>query len=98
MSPFIISDLLWNNLTMYFLYCMSYFGHSVLRRTRSLLSLESNFLISDRFILLYTISLKDALLGLKKCLATESPLKMMKIASYFILKSLFVLKIFKFLS
>ena len=31
-------------------------------------------------------------------LATESPLKMMKHAFYFMLKALYVLKIFKFLS
>ena len=37
-------------------------------------------------------------LCLKQFLATESPLKMMKNAFYFTLKSLFVLKIFKFLS
>ena len=37
-------------------------------------------------------------LGLRKLLATESPLKMMKNAFYFNLKALFILKIFKFLS
>ena len=37
-------------------------------------------------------------LCLKQFLATEYPLKMMKNAFYFTLKSLFVLKIFKFLS
>ena len=42
--------------------------------------------------------LKGALLGLKQFLATESPLKTMKNAFYFILKALLVLKIFKFLS
>ena len=36
--------------------------------------------------------------GLRKFLATESPLKMMKNAFYFTSKTLFVLKIFKFLS
>ena len=41
---------------------------------------------------------KGALLGLRQYLATGSPLKMMKNAFYFILKGLFVLKIFKFLS
>ena len=41
---------------------------------------------------------KDALSGLRKFLATESPLKMMKNAFYFTSKTLFVLKIFKFLS
>ena len=41
---------------------------------------------------------KDALSGLRQFLATESPLKMMKNAFYFIIKALFVLKIFKFLS
>ena len=41
---------------------------------------------------------KGALSGLRKFLATESPLKMMKNAFYFTSKTLFVLKIFKFLS
>ena len=41
---------------------------------------------------------KGALSGLRQFLATESPLKMMKNALYFTLKTLFVLKIFKFLS
>ena len=35
---------------------------------------------------------------LRQSLASESPLKMMKDAFYFILKALFGLKIFKFLS
>ena len=38
------------------------------------------------------------LLGLRQFLATESPLKMMKNAFYFMLKALFVRKIFQFLS
>ena len=42
--------------------------------------------------------IKGALSGLRKFLATESPLKMMKNAFYFTPKALFVLKIFKFLS
>ena len=41
---------------------------------------------------------KGSLSGLRQFLATESPLKVMKNAFYFISKSLFVLKIFKFLS
>ena len=41
--------------------------------------------------------LKGALAGLRPFLANESLLKMMK-NEYFILKALFVLKIFKFLS
>ena len=36
--------------------------------------------------------------GLRQLLITESPLKVMKNAFYFTLKSLFVLKVFKFLS
>ena len=43
-------------------------------------------------------SIKGALSGLKQFLVTESPLKMMKNAFYFISKALFILKIFKFLS
>ena len=43
-------------------------------------------------------SIKGALAGLKHFLATESPFKMMKNTFYFNLKSVFVLKIFNFLS
>ena len=42
--------------------------------------------------------LKGALSDLRQYLANKNPLKMMKNAFYFTLKSLFVLKIFKFLS
>ena len=42
-------------------------------------------------------SIKGALSGLRRFLATESPLNIMKHAFYFTLKVLFVLKIFKFL-
>ena len=41
--------------------------------------------------------IKGTLSGLRQFFATESPLKMMKNAFYFTLKSLFVLKVFKFL-
>ena len=41
--------------------------------------------------------LKGALSSLRRFLATESPLKMMKNAFCFTLKALFVLKMFKFL-
>ena len=42
--------------------------------------------------------LKNAPLDLRQFLATERPLKMMRIVFYFTLKVLFVVKIFKFLS
>ena len=42
--------------------------------------------------------IKGPLLGLRQFLTTESPLNMMKNNFYFILKALFVLKIFKFFS
>ena len=45
-----------------------------------------------------TRRVKGALSGLRQFLATESSLKTMKNAFCFILKALFVLKIFKFLS
>ena len=44
------------------------------------------------------LHIKGALKGPSQFLISESPLKMMKKAFYFTLKSLFVLKIFKFLS
>ena len=42
--------------------------------------------------------IKDAVSGLRKFLATESPLKMMRNAFCFTSKALFLLKIFRFLS
>ena len=44
------------------------------------------------------LMVKGTLSGLRQFLVTESPLKMMKNAFYFILKAIFVLKIFKCLS
>ena len=44
------------------------------------------------------LCLEGLLSGVIQSLATESPLKKMKKSFYFNLKSLFVLKIFKFLS
>ena len=41
-------------------------------------------------------SAKGALSGLRQFLTNESPLKMMKIAFYFTLKTPFILQIFKF--
>ena len=46
----------------------------------------------------YCKILKGTLSGLRKFLANEGPLKMMKNVFYFTLKALFVLKIFQFLS
>ena len=43
------------------------------------------------------VKVKGGLSGLRQILEPESPLKLMKNAFYFILKALFVLKIFKFL-
>ena len=43
-------------------------------------------------------SIKGVLSGLRKVLATESPLKMMRKAFYFTLKAFLALKIFKLLS
>ena len=53
-------------------------------------------IIMGSFLLLKYI--KVALSSLRILLAAESPLKMMKNGFYFMLKALFVLKIFKFLS
>ena len=44
------------------------------------------------------LRVKDALSAERQILATEKPLKVMKNASYFTSKALFVFKIFKFLS
>ena len=48
--------------------------------------------------LIFNAKFKGALSRLRQFLATERSLKMMKNAFYFILKTLLVLKIFKFLS
>ena len=45
-----------------------------------------------------TLVPKDPLSDVRQFLTTESPFKMMKNAFYFMLKALFVLQIFKFLS
>ena len=47
---------------------------------------------------LQEIYFKGVLSGLRQFWGTETPLKMMKNAFYFTLKTLFVLNIFKFLS
>ena len=44
-----------------------------------------------------SLEIKGALSGLRQFLSTERPLKMMRDVFYFILKALFVLKIFKYL-
>ena len=59
------------------------------------------FKLSDKIFLRYknlslSYALKCALSGLRKFLTTESSLKIMKNTFYFILKALFVLKVFKF--
>ena len=58
--------------------------------------------LSVSHVNLYTLSsklnFKGALLGLRQFFATESRLKMMENVFYYILKALFVIKIFKFLS
>ena len=46
----------------------------------------------------WQISIKSLLPDLTHILATECPLKMIKNAFYFILRALFILKIFKFMS
>ena len=44
-----------------------------------------------------SVLFKSPFLGLRQFLAAESPLKMMKNALYFMLKAVFVCKIFSFL-
>ena len=72
-----------------FEYCYLYTAHAdntifFLKDENSIVNLSENF--------------NGALSGLRQFLATETPLKMMKNVFYFILKALFVLKIFKILS
>ena len=56
------------------------------------------FMKLHKSLLLIANLVKGAALGLGQFLATESLWKLMKDAFYFVLKALFVLKIFKFLS
>ena len=50
------------------------------------------------YLLFSILMFKGALSGLKQFLANETLLKMMRNAFYFTLKTLFVLKIFRFLA
>ena len=59
---------------------------------------EKPLRIYNRILAAMHLKLKDAPSGLRKILATESPLKMMKNAFYFASKALFILKIFRFSS
>ena len=56
------------------------------------------FVKSHKSPLLIANTVNSAVSGLRQFLATESPWKLKKNAFYFILKALFILKIFKFLS
>ena len=60
--------------------------------------MSSSLLTNSSIINTHFFQFKGALSGLRQFLANESPLKMMKSDFYFIVKALFVLKIFKFLS
>ena len=61
--------------------------------TGMLLLRVSSFMCAEFFYLI-----KGTLSSLRQCLATESPLKIIKSAFYFTLKALLILNIFKFLS
>ena len=77
----------------------SYINAALSRLSDYLNNSENGLLLSINFLLKnieYTI--KGVLSGMRQFLATESPLKMMKNASYLTLKALSVLKIFMFLS
>ena len=74
--------------------CLSFHWHSNRLRTGCPVSSHSLWLILMLIEMVFMI-IWD---GLRQLLATESPLKMMKNAFHFILKALFVLKIFKFLA
>ena len=63
-----------------------------------LIHYKNGCLVASDFFHTFTQSIKGALSGLRQFLATESPLKLMKIAFLFHLKSSFALKILKFLS
>ena len=70
----------------------------IFSKTNSFLKNVSNALDSKKGKLVNYIFEESALSALRQFLTTESPLKMIKNASYFTSKTLFVLKIFMFLS
>ena len=51
-----------------------------------------------QFLVSWKVQLKVALSGMRQFFVTERPLKMKKNAFYFILKALFILKIFTFIA
>ena len=59
-------------------------------------SLDVFLLMNSRWNLNF-LKILNAHCQLRQCPTTESPLKMMKITSYFALKAVFVLEIFRFL-
>ena len=61
------------------------------------IKLSISFLVKVDVTLIALIAL-CVLIGLRRFVATESPLKVMKNVFYFASKSLFVLKMFEFLS
>ena len=63
----------------------------------SKIKFEFKFYMKRRKVVRHN-NFKDAFLGLRQTLATESPLNMTKNTFYFTSKDLFVLKIFKLLS
>ena len=67
-------------------------------KVNGLINLIKKKCLRQRTGLLHRINFKGALSGLRQYFATESSLKMMLNAFYFILKTLFVLKILKLLS
>ena len=62
------------------------------------LMMRSEAITTTANLKLDTTEIKDALSGLRQFLAIESPLKLMKKASYFTSKAIFVLQIFKLFS
>ena len=55
-------------------------------------------LMPKQFLVSWKVQLKVALSGMRQFFVTEIPLKMKKNTFYFILKALFILKMFKFIS
>ena len=81
--------------------CLLFFAHRLLRNFFEIFEVSLLYhLIDIRHLkgVVTTVKIKGAPSGLKQFLAIKSSLKMMKTAFYFILKALFVLEMFKFLS
>ena len=78
---------------------LSFVFHLAIKKSKTESSEFTNTNICETYVIyLILVLFKDTLSGPRQFLATGSPLRVMKNVFYFTSESLFVLKIFKFLS